>query len=244
MSNLQPNCCSKIDFQIVDQHVYAHSQVQRWLNLCTEYLQWRHSVSKSCLVHFRTQASHNYVSRELMLELAISILVSCLFHQHKGYVLWIYYTDPHMCGSTLLVPPLYLKTSGNLCQSQNKDPDNVKKTSGDFSTKFCGQPSLLSSPGQPSFPGVLISPISPKEVWRICVDHIKLWAVVVCEVLFNNIVLIMLTTVQPEIIENDIKFSGFGLSQREMSWTIGVSQGASKNPTLCLWEQQSYLGTT
>ena len=36
----------------------------------------------------------------------------------------------------------------------------------------------------------------------------------------------MPTTIQPVIIENIIPLSDLGLSQREMSRTIGVSQGA------------------
>ena len=74
------------------------------------------------------------------------------------------YTARQLCGITLLVPPFYLLAYGNICQSQYKafvDP----------LTNFCGRPSLLSSPGQPSFSGELISPIAPKAVWRICVDH-------------------------------------------------------------------------
>ena len=44
--------------------------------------------------------------------------------------------------------------------------------------------------------------------------------------LSENIVLIIPTTIQPVIIENDVQFCGLGLSQREMSRTIGVLQGA------------------
>ena len=67
---------------------------------------------------------------------------------------------------------------------------------------------------------MLISPIAPKAVWRFCVDHIQLWAIAVCKLLSENIVLIMPTTTQPVIMENDIQFYGLGLCQREMPRTL------------------------
>ena len=36
----------------------------------------------------------------------------------------------------------------------------------------------------------------------------------------------MPTATQPVIIENNVQFSGLGLSQKELSRTTGVSQGA------------------
>ena len=53
-------------------------------------------------------------------------------------------------------------------------------------------------------------------------------AIVVCKSLYETIVVIMPTTIQPLTIENIVQFSGFGLSQKEMSRTNGVSQGPSK----------------
>ena len=43
-------------------------------------------------------------------------------------------------------------------------------------------------------------------------------------------------------IENIVQLSGLGLSKREMSRISGVSQGTSKSPTPCLWEQQGLYG--
>ena len=73
----------------------------------------------------------------------------------------------------------------------------------------------LSIPGQPPFSRVLITPIAPYAVWHICVDHIQLWAIVVCKLLSETIVVIMPTIIQPVIIENIIQFSGLGLPHRE-----------------------------
>ena len=84
----------------------------------------------------------------------------------------------------------------------------------------------MSSHGQPPFSGVLISPIATKAAWRICVDHIRLWTVVAGKLLSEAIVVIIPTTIQPVIIENIVRLSGRGVSHRELSRTIGVSQGA------------------
>ena len=101
------------------------------------------------------------------------------------------------------------------------------------------QSALLCSPGQPSFSRGLISPIAPKAVWRICIDCIQLWAVVVSKLLCETIMVIFSTTIQRAIIENIVQFSGLGLSQMDMSRTIGVSQGVTGS-----WEQQFYTGAT
>ena len=85
----------------------------------------------------------------------------------------------------------------------------------------------MSSPGQPSPSAVLISPMAQKSVWHICVDHIQLWAVAVCQVPFQTKVAIMPTNIRPVIIENIVRFSSLGLSQREMSRISGVSQGVN-----------------
>ena len=69
---------------------------------------------------------------------------------------------------------------------------------------------------------VLISPTAPKAVWRICVDHIQLWAVVVCKLPSQTKAAI----IRPVIIENIFRFSCIGLSQMQMSRITGVSQGA------------------
>ena len=148
-----------------------------------------------------------------------------LQQSHDKQLIYIYiYTARELCAITLVVPPFCLKASWNLCQSQYKAPGNVKDTSDVLLTKFYGWLSFLSIPGQPSFSGVLISPIVVKAVRRIYVDHIRLWAVVVCKLHSENIVLIMPTAIQPVFIENDVKFPGLGFSHREeMSRTAGVS---------------------
>ena len=52
------------------------------------------------------------------------------------------------------------------------------------------------------FSGVLISPTAPKAVYRICVDHIQLWAVAVCELRSQNKFEIMPTNNRPLLVEN------------------------------------------
>ena len=64
-----------------------------------------------------------------------------------------------------------ITVGGNLCQCQYKAPDNTWKISCDPWTNFYGRSSLLSCPSQPSFVGVLISPTTPKAVWRTCAGH-------------------------------------------------------------------------
>ena len=80
-------------------------------------------------------------------------------------------------------------------------------------------------PRQPPFSEVLISPIAQKAAWRISVDHTQLWVVAIRILLSHTKVAIMLSNTQPVIIENIIRFSGLGLSQREMSRNTRVSQG-------------------
>ena len=76
-------------------------------------------------------------------------------------------------------------------------------------------------------------------MWHICIDCIQLWAVVVSKLLCETIMVIFPTTIQRAITENIVQFSGLGLSQMDMSRTIGVSQGVTGS-----WEQQFYTGAT
>ena len=46
----------------------------------------------------------------------------------------------------------------------------------------------------------------------------------------------MPTIIQPVIIETNVQFSGVGLSQREMSRTTGVSEGAISKALCCVQE--------
>ena len=83
--------------------------------------------------------------------------------------------------------------------------------------------------------------LPPKAVRRICVAQIQMWAVAVCKWLSENIVLIMPTTIQPVIIENDVHLSGLGISRGgyvEKYWSVTGCH--FKSPTLLSWEQQSY----
>ena len=76
-----------------------------------------------------------------------------------------------------------------------------------------GRPSLLSSPGALSFSAVLISLVTPKAARRIYVDHIQLWAVAVCKLLFQPTVAIMKTNIRTVIIGNIARFSCLDLPQ-------------------------------
>ena len=60
---------------------------------------------------------------------------------------------------------------------------------------------IFSSPSQPFFYQVLIFPIAPKAVYRICFDHIQLWAVVVCQLPSQTKLVIMSTNIRPVIIK-------------------------------------------
>ena len=85
-----------------------------------------------------------------------------------------------------------------------------------------------------TFSGVPISPITSKALWHTCGDHIQLWAVDVCKLPSQTKVAIMRTNIRPETLANIVRFSCLP----------GVSQGAIWNHLPCVWEQQSYPGTT
>ena len=89
-------------------------------------------------------------------------------------------------GITLLVLPFYLAAGRNLYQRQYVAPGNIQNTFPDPLKNFYDRPSRLSSPRQPYFFAVLISSITLKAMWRICVDHIYLWAVAVRKSLPNH----------------------------------------------------------
>ena len=78
----------------------------------------------------------------------------------KWLVHIVAYTTGHSCNN----PPGGHRTRrGRPCSKcQYKAPGNISKISRDYLTNVCGRPSLLSCPGQPSFSGVLISPIALK----------------------------------------------------------------------------------
>ena len=68
----------------------------------------------------------------------------------------------------------------------------------------------MSSSGQASFAGMLMSPIASKTVWHICVYHIQLWYIAVCKLPSQTKVAIMPTHIWLVIIENSVRFSGLG----------------------------------
>ena len=72
-----------------------------------------------------------------------------------------------------------------------------------------------------------ISQVVPKAVWRICVDHIQLWAIGVWKLPSKSKVAMFSISIRSVIIENIVQSSCFVHSQREMSRTAGgMSQGA------------------
>ena len=99
-----------------------------------------------------------------------------------------------------------LTEGGNLCQRQYKALANIYDTSCDPLTIFSGRPSLLSCPSQPSFVGMLISPIGPKAAWLLPVDHIQLLAITVCKFPSQIEVAIMPINFRPVIFENIVWF--------------------------------------
>ena len=80
-------------------------------------------------------------------------------------------------------------------------------------TNFCDRPSLSSCPGQSSFSGVLISPIAPKALWHICVDHILLWIVAVWKLPSQTKVANM-----PSLGFSDHRYSRHMLTNSPQNW--------------------------
>ena len=123
------------------------------------------------------------------------------------------YTLRQLCGITLIMTLSCLTACRNLCQYQYKSPANIFKASREPLTNFHGRPLPLSCPGQPSFSDVLISPIASKSVWRICVDVIQLWAIVVCKVQYQTKVAIMAINIRLVVNEIIVRLSRLGLSR-------------------------------
>ena len=101
----------------------------------------------------------NNIYSKLVLKKYLCFLIDLM----TKYCSWVVWNHPTM---------FCFKTDKDLCQCQYKSPENIWKTSHSTLTKSYSQPSLLSSPGHPSFSGVLISPVAPKAIGRICVHHI------------------------------------------------------------------------
>ena len=100
---------------------------------------------------------------------------------------------------------------------------------------FCSVPVRL-------FSGVLISPIDPKAVYRICVDHIQLWIVAVCKLHFQNKMVIIPANTQPVIIENTALFLGFHRGRCPES--LEYHKVSYQKSLAVLWYQQSCTGVT
>ena len=137
-----------------------------------------------------------------------------------------FHTAHQLYGITLRVRPSGFIAGDNLCQCQYKAPENIFKDPRNHLTKNYGLLLLLSSPVLLSFSGVLISQIAPKAVWRICVDHIQLWAIAVCKLPLQTKVAIMPTDFRLVIIETIGRFSGHGLSHRGMGRITRVLHGS------------------
>ena len=80
---------------------------------------------------------------------------------------------------------------------------------------FCPDPVSL-------FAGILIPPIAPKVVCRICTNHIKSWTVAVWKLPSQPNVAIMPTSNRPVIIDFFL-LSSHGRSKREISKIVWVS---------------------
>ena len=116
------------------------------------------------------------------------------------------YTARQSCRITLLVPPFCLTAGGNLCQRQYKVLANIYKTSRDPWQNFMVDHHFFPVPVSHSFPGVLISPIGPKAMWFIGVDHIQLLAVAERKFPSQTKVEIIPTNIRPVINENIVWF--------------------------------------
>ena len=128
-----------------------------------------------------------------------------------NFCLWYIYCPPILWNRPLVLRACLI-AGVNLCHCQYNAPGNNYLLWP--SDKCYVHPSLLFCPGQPSFLGVRISPIATKVVWRICVDHIQLWAVAVCKLPSQSKLPIILTNIR-QVLENIVPF--LGLSKRVFS---------------------------
>ena len=85
-----------------------------------------------------------------------------------------------------------------------------------------------------------MSPVAPKAICRMCVDHAQLWAIALCKLPSQTKVVIMPTNNRPVFIENIFRFSCRGLSYREKYWSVTKCH----LKTLVSWDNQSYPGST
>ena len=134
-----------------------------------------------------------------------------------------YHTAHQMSKITKQVRSFCLTASAKPCQFKYNPIDNIQKTSRDHLAKFYGRP-LLYSPDQ-LFPlGVLICPTASKTLCRIYIDNILHCTLAVCKLLSQTKVEIMPISIRPVMIKIIVRFSGCGLSHREMSRITGVLQ--------------------
>ena len=100
----------------------------------------------------------------------------------------------------------------------------------------------MSSPCQPPLSGVLISPIAPYVMWRICVDHIQLYEPS-RQLPSETKVAIMPTNIRLVIIEticSGLRSWAFSEGDDENYWSVTRCHLKSSMPCSC--EQESYPG--
>ena len=138
------------------------------------------------------------------------------------------------------MPPFCLTAGGNICQCNYKTTENISKTSSDHLTKFYGRSSLLFWPGQPSW-----------ECWFPQLSQKQCGAFVLitfsCEPsLYANCppnqtkVAIMQINIRPVIIEKNVRYSGLGLCQKDMSRITGMPKGAIWKVTCRVHESSGF----
>ena len=133
------------------------------------------------------------------------------------------YTVRQLSGITLSARPFWLTVGRSLCQFLIEALWQYKRDHSRRSYRvffmaghqFCP---VLTSPFPP---GVLISPITPKAVCRIYINHVQHWAVELYETKLETIPI----NIRPVIIGITVWFSDRGLSQRNIARITGVSQG-------------------
>ena len=130
------------------------------------------------------------------------------FHSYNQISIVLHKIAITHCALALELPQAWLAID----LGRSSATDNIQNISNDPPTNFCGWPSLLSIPGQPSFSWVLISQIAPKgSVAHLCWPRsavsrhsLKLPS--------QNKEAIMPINIRPVIIKNIVWFSGLALS--------------------------------
>ena len=150
-----------------------------------------------------------------------------LHHNHHSLMKWVIifiltmwdsYTAYHFYGITQPAYPFCFAAGRNIWQFQLKKWQHIKERPGLLKKKIMVYHHLDPVPvDQLFFLGVPISPIAPKTVCRICVDHTQLWAIAVCKLPSQTKVAITPTNIWPVIIEIIVRLVGRKLSQKKIS---------------------------